>query len=431
MIPHSLNLNLRGLPQSATLRINARSKAMMAEGRTIYRFGLGQSPFPVPEPVVEALRAHAAEKDYLPVEGLPALRVAVANFHRQRDLAAISPDGVIIGPGSKELMFLLQLAFYGDLLVPTPCWVSYGPQARILGRHVKLLPTSFQERWRLSAERLARLCEADRHRPRLLILNTPGNPDGDSYTDRELRAIAEVAREHGVIVLSDEIYGMLHHTGAHRSIARYYPEGTIISGGLSKWCGAGGWRLGTMAFPAELHWLKDAMAAAASETYTSVTAPVQYAAVTAFELGPQIEDYLAHARRILAALGTEITARLRSSGLSVHPPTGAFYLWLDLSMLSEQLAAHDILDSPTLCERLLTETGVALLPGASFERPVEELTARMAYVDFDGAAALAISRQHPLDEPLPLDALSEACGPVLEGVDCMCRWLTDSMRLDE
>lgn len=124
MIPRSLNLNLRGLPQSATLVINRRSKELAAQGKEIFAFGLGQSPFPVPEPVVEALRRHAGEKDYLPVEGLPALREAVAAFHRRNDYSGVTADGVLIGPGSKELMFLLQLAFYGDLLVPTPCWVS-------------------------------------------------------------------------------------------------------------------------------------------------------------------------------------------------------------------------------------------------------------------------------------------------------------------
>ncbi len=426
MIPVSLNLNLRGLPQSATLTVNQRSKALAAQGKQVYAFGLGQSPFPVPEPVVASLRAHAGEKDYLPVEGLPALREAVADFHRRIDQADVTAQGVLVGPGSKELMFLLQLAFYGDLLVPTPCWVSYGPQARIIGRHVKLLPTTFQERWRLSAARLEALCEKDPGRPRLLVLNYPGNPDGDSYGDDELRSIAQVARKHDVIVLSDEIYGLTHHTGQHRSIARYYPEGTIISGGLSKWCGAGGWRLGTFAFPPALAWLQKAMAAAASETYTSVSAPVQYAAITAFEGGPEIQDYLDHSRRILGALGQEITNRLRAAGVRLHSPAGAFYLWLDFGPLADALAARGITDSDTLCERLLDDTGVAILSGSCFERPEGELTARLAYVDFDGARALDLSRQTPVDQPLSDPALHQACGRVLDGVDRLCAWLGDA-----
>ena len=423
MIPRSLNLNLRGLPQSATLSINQRSIALQREGRTVYRFGLGQSPFPVPDPVVAALAEHAAEKDYLPVEGLPALREAVADFHRRLDGASVSAEGVLIGPGSKELMFLAQLAFYGDLVVPTPCWVSYGPQARIIGRAVKTIPTTREERWRLSGARLAEHCSGDPGRPRLLILNYPGNPDGDSYSEVELAALAEAAREHGVIVLSDEIYGLTHHAGEHRSIARYYPEGTIISGGLSKWCGAGGWRVGTFAFPEPLYWLRDAIAAAASETYTSVSAPVQYAAVTAFRGGPTIEDYLTHSRRVLGALGVEITRRLRAAGVRLQDPVGAFYLWLDFEGLADRLAERGVTDSATLCGRLLAEAGVAILPGVSFERPPEELTARLAYVDFDGGVALAESRAVPLDEPLPAEALERCCGKVLAGIDALCGWL--------
>src|SRR5690606_12101120 len=107
------------------------------------------------------------------------------------------------------------------------------------------------------------------------------NPHGYTYCNEELKAIAAVAREYRMLVLADEIYGEVHFLGKHTSIAQYYPEGTIVSSGLSKWCGAGGWRLGTFAFPAQLQWLKNAMATAASETYTSTSAPIQYAAVKA------------------------------------------------------------------------------------------------------------------------------------------------------
>jgi len=423
MIPKSLNLNLRGLPQSATLTVNRRSLDLLAAGRPVTRFGLGQSPFPVPEPVVQALRDHAHEKDYLPVEGLPALREAVAAFHRERDGAEVRADGVLVGPGSKELMFLMQLASYADLLVPTPCWVSYGPQARILGRGVRLLSTTFEERWRLSAERLAEVCADDPERPRILILNSPGNPDGDTYDDAEAQAIAEVARRHGIIVLSDEIYGLTHHRGAHRSIARYYPEGTVISGGLSKWCGAGGWRLGTMAFPAQLEWLQRAMAAAASETYTSVSAPIQHAAVRAFEGGAEIEAYLDRCRRVLRGLSEAICDRLLAAGVRLHRPQGAFYLWLDLSSHRDGLAARGLRTGADVCEALLSDTGVAILPGVSFERPDDELTARLAYVDFDGAAALAELAAAPLADELPAGFLERRCPRVLGGIEALCEWL--------
>ena len=134
--PISLNLNVRGLAMSATVAINEHSDRLRAAGRTIYKLGLGQSPFPVPVPLVQALRDNAHQKDYLPVRGLQALREEVARHYQRRFSIQCGPDQVIVGPGSKELMFILQLVFYGDLVIPTPAWVSNGPQATIIGRHI-------------------------------------------------------------------------------------------------------------------------------------------------------------------------------------------------------------------------------------------------------------------------------------------------------
>ncbi|MGE0821189.1 MAG: pyridoxal phosphate-dependent aminotransferase [Candidatus Binatia bacterium] len=418
-----LNPHVRGLTQSATLAINERSATLQRAGRHIYKFGLGQSPFPVPTEVVNTLKLYAHEKDYLPVRGLPALREAVADFHRRKDRVDAVADNVLVGPGSKELLFLLQLVFDGEIVVSSPSWVSYVPQARILGRHAHLIHTSFEDKWRILPERLAAICEQNGQRPTILVLNYPGNPEGVSYSAEELKEIADVARQFKLVLLSDEIYGQLHHRGEHVSVARYYPEGTIISSGLSKWCGAGGWRLGTFTFPPHLRWLLEAMAVVASETYTSVSAPIQYAAVRAFRGGITVERYLWHARRILAAVGQRCTELLSAAGVRLHAPTGAFYLFLDFTPLSASLGRRGITDGATLCARLLEETGVAILPGEVFHRPPEELTARLAYVNFEGATALAASETVPLDAPLPEGFIEQWCGEVLEGVGQICRWL--------
>ena len=119
--------------------------------------------------------------------------------------------------------------------------------------------------------------------PGFLILNYPNNPTGVTYTRDELSDLAAVARERNLLVISDEIYAMTHFSGDHVSIATYYPEGTIISTGLSKWCGAGGWRLGIAAFPLDCAELLRFVAILASETFTSVSAPIQFAAIRAYE----------------------------------------------------------------------------------------------------------------------------------------------------
>ncbi len=421
----SLNINVRGLGESPTLAINERVKLLQQQDKKIYNFGLGQSPFPVPSPVVEALRLHAHEKDYLPVKGLPALRESVSVFHRQKDLVEANADSVLVGPGSKELMFLLQLVFYGEIIVPTPCWVSYVPQAQILGKRVSLLHTSFEDKWHISADQLSKLLEGeeDYYRPRLLVLNYPGNPDGLTYTPSELKEIAAVARDYEIILLSDEIYGQIHHRGEHVSVARFYPEGTIISSGLSKWCGAGGWRLGTFTFPRSLDWLMEAMASVASETYTSVSAPIQYAAVQAFRGSMAIERYLWQARRILSTLGERCYRILSGAGVRIHAPEGAFYMFPDFSPFADSLAKRGIKSSPILCERLLQEAGVAMLPGRAFERPVEELTARISYINFPGARSLAAAETVDLHHELPDDFIQSHCQDTLEGLEKLVQWL--------
>ncbi len=423
----SLNLNVRGMHPSATVAINEYASTLIRQGRTVRKLGLGQSPFPVPGCVVDALKLHAHEKDYLEVRGLRRLREAVAAYVHRNEGISVDPDLVLVGPGSKELMFLLQVAFYGELVVPTPCWVSYAPQARIVGRPIRLVPSTFEGRWRLAPEELDTLCAEDEGRPRILVLNYPGNPDGLTCGEAEIRRIAEVARRHEVIVLSDEIYGKLDHRARHVSITRHYPEGTILSTGLSKWCGAGGWRLGVFVFPERLVWLRDAMEALASETYTSTSTPIQHAAVRAFKGGQEIERYLAHARRILAALGCWSAERLRRAGARVHDPEGAFYVFPDFEPLRQRLAARGVTGGRELAERLLRDTGVALLPGEAFERPPTELTLRIAYVHFDGAAALTASESLPLSEPLGEDFLKVHCYPTVDAIERICTWFTEDV----
>ncbi|HJL19237.1 MAG TPA: aminotransferase class I/II-fold pyridoxal phosphate-dependent enzyme [Sandaracinaceae bacterium LLY-WYZ-13_1] len=417
-----LNLNVRGMNASATVAINEHSNALIAEGRTVYKLGLGQSPFPVPRSVVEALREHAHEKAYLPVRGLYELRRAVAHYTERKAGIDRTADDVLIGPGSKELMFLLQLVFYGDLVIPTPAWVSYAPQARIIGRRVRLIPTRRDDGWMITPDALEALCREDPDAPRIVILNYPSNPTGSTFKTEQLRSLAKVARQHRVLLLSDEIYGELHHKGEHVSLARYYPEGTIISAGLSKWCGAGGWRLGTFVFPESLRWLLDAMSAVASETFTSTSAPIQYAAVTAFEGGEDIERYLSNSRRVLSALGRWCARKLRAVDIDCPQPVGGFYLFPDFTAFHDALRGRGIETSPQLCARLLDETGVAILPGSEFGRPEQELTARLAYVDFDGDKALEAVAVIPKEQPLDETFLKRHCGRVVSAIEALCDW---------
>lgn len=420
--PSWLDGRMQTLRSSPTLAINELSNRLQHEGRTIYKLGLGQSPFPVPSSVVTALERHAHEKDYLPVRGLPALREAVAVHHRAWQSLAVTAEDILIGPGSKELMFLTQLVLDAELFVPSPSWVSYVPQARLAGRRATWIPTRREEHWHLTPNALAAALERAAPGPKLLILNSPSNPNGYRIEPSVLEGLAGVARDHQLVVIADEIYALLDHAGNACSIAKYYPEGTIVSSGLSKWCGAGGWRLGTFAVAPQLRWLLDALAVVASETFTAVSAPIQFAAVHAFRGGPEIDRYVSDTRRVLCALGARCAAMLRAASAHVEAPHGGFYLFPDFTSRSETLRARGIDSSAALCHALLDDTGVATLPGSAFGRPDEELTLRLSYVDFDGDAALAAVRNDghaTIDDPF----LDRYCGRVLEAIELMARWI--------
>jgi aspartate aminotransferase len=419
----AINLNVRGIQPSATLRINELSNQLKAEGKDIIKLGLGQSPFPVPERVVEALREHAHEKDYLPVKGLKGLRESIASYINRSEHMDCTWEDVLIGPGSKELLFILQLAYYGDLLIPRPSWVSYAPQARIIGRSVHWLPTHAENNWQLTAEELDIVCRDDPSRPRILILNYPSNPTGCTYTEEQLQALANVARKYKLILLSDEIYGEVHFEGKHKSIARHYPEGTIISTGLSKWAGAGGWRLGTFIFPKELRPLLDAMAIIASETFTSTSAPTQFAAITAFNGGEDINDYLVQSRRVLKVIGEYVHRRLQDAGAIVQKPEGAFYVFPDFSNFRDRLEKKDIKTSQAFCQSLLESTGVAILPASDFGFVPDHLGARLAFVDFDGDGALKLAGGDYANRALDDDFVQQACPRLVIGMDRMETWL--------
>jgi aspartate aminotransferase len=421
----SLNLNVRGAPLSATLLINEISNKLISEGRKVYKLGLGQSPFPVPQMVVDELRVNAHQKDYLPVKGLKQLRQAVADYHSRRNDIRRNAADVLIGPGSKELMFLLQFVYYGDLVIPTPSWVSYAPQAKFIGRNVDWLNTTEKNKWRIAAQDLENLCKRDPDKPRIVILNYPSNPTGATYSVSELKEIAGVAKKYHIVLLSDEIYGELHFEGKHISIAKFYPEGTIISGGLSKWCGAGGWRLGTFTFPSSLNWLLETMSSMASETFTSTSAPIQYAAVCAFRGGIGIERYLNNARKVLKSLGLSIHKKLDRAGIHAPKPEGGFYLFCNFNKYAPRLKKIGITNNSRLVQKLLEDTGVALLPGSVFGRPENELTARLAYVDFDGAKALAAAEILPPHKLPDDDFLSTNCSHITEAVDLICKWVKD------
>jgi len=422
--PLTFSNKVAGLGLSSTLAINEQSKALAVANVDVTRLGLGQSPFPVPPPVIAALKKNAHQKDYLPVAGLPELRGAIAAHLNQTRGMSFSADNILVGPGSKELLFLLQLVCESTLMLPTPSWVSYAPQAQLAGVPVVWVPTSQENGWQLQAEALELTCVHNPAQQRLLILNYPNNPAGTSYTDTDLAKIAAVARKHNIIIVADEIYWELSFAEKPGSMVRHYPEGTIISTGLSKWCGAGGWRLGAFAIPDRLAKLRGVMMSVASETFSAVSAPIQYAAIRAFEGGHDIATYLHHSRRIMATILEYVAQALRAYGVHCISAQGGFYLLPDFSEFKQALAANGIYSGKDLASRLLHDTGIACLPGSEFGLPDSDLVLRAALVDFDGAAALRACEKEYKDKALSEEFLKQYTPKIHSAPLKITNWLS-------
>ena len=203
--------NIVDIKTSATLAINELSQKLKNRGQEIYKFGLGQSPFPVPQIIVEEIKKNAQQKNYINVSGLIELRNLVAQYHTIKNKNNYTADNVIIGPGSKELIFQTQLVLDCDVLLPSPSWVSYEPQAQILNKKIHWIKTDAKSNWHITPDELNKMCQQLQQVEKLLILNSPNNPSGTSHND--LEALAIIAKKNNIIVLSDEIYAELDFSG--------------------------------------------------------------------------------------------------------------------------------------------------------------------------------------------------------------------------
>ena len=409
-----LQNNILGLKASATLAINELSQKLITEGKEVFKFGLGQSPFPVPDIIVKELQKNAHQKDYLNVSGLIGLREEVANYHSNKNQYKYNAESVIIGPGSKELIFQTQLVLNCDLLLPSPSWVSYEPQAQIINKKVHWIKATAETNWHLDPEELDKTCANLNSVNKLLILNSPNNPSGTTHGN--LKELANVAKKHNVIIIADEIYAELDFTGEYKSITHYYPEKTIVSSGLSKWCGAGGWRIGMLVFPDELSYIRDSVRTVASETFTAVSAPIQYAAIKAYS--EDHSEYLENSRLILKMIGDYIYKELSSVGVICQKPQGGFYMICDFSNVVNK--THEINNDKTLCQKILNDIGFAMLPGSDFGMEEDKLLSRIAFVDFDGSKALKmISKEKPSSD----NFLDLTCPKIAKGISLLKDWI--------
>ena len=399
---------VKNLKPSSTLLINETSRRLEEQGKKIFKFGFGQSPFKVPEDVVKELKDNAHQNKYLPMQGLSELRNVVSKHTSKKKNYDYKSENVIIGPGSKELMFLLHVIFDGEIILPAPSWVSYAPQA-ILGRNkIQILQTNRENNWFPTAAEIEEVVLKDKNKNYLLFLNSPNNPSGQIC--KNLDEISKIVNKYNLIILSDEIYSELTFESSFMSISNFCPEKTIISTGLSKWCGAGGWRLGYFLIPDKLVEIKNMINVLASETFSAVSAPIQYAAIKAYE--NDHSNYINKSRNILSAVGNYVYENLKSNKVLINKPQGGFYLMPEF--------LNKVFNSSSeMCESILNDTGVALLPGSDFGFAQTQMLARLSFTDFDGQEFMSkIEDNQKIDN----DHIAKFAPKVVEGVDKLKRW---------
>ena len=397
------NLNL-----SATLRINEISKKLEQEGRKIIKFGFGESPFPVPAIIVDELKKNAHQKSYLPIQGLEDLRDSISKYESKKKNNNYSAEQVIVGPGSKELMFLLHISFDGNVILPAPSWVSYKPQSIIAENNFYWVETFAENNWYPSAESIEELVLKNKEKNYLLILNSPNNPSGQVC--KNIKEISEIVKKYKIIVLSDEIYSELNFDESYESIANFCPEKVIVSNGLSKWCGAGGWRLGYFVIPNELNKLQNSMKVLASETFSAVSAPIQFAAISAFK--DDHKEYILKSKKILKGIGEYVYNNLKSNNIIMNKPMGGFYLMPEFLNKKFNTSAE-------MCTDLLNKKGVAILPGSDFGFSVEKMISRLSYTDFDGKNFMSNIN---LDTKIDEDIIKKFAPKITEGAKRIKEW---------
>ncbi|MEW5937055.1 MAG: pyridoxal phosphate-dependent aminotransferase [Candidatus Thermoplasmatota archaeon] len=343
---------------SGTLKMGNLVKALRAKGEDVISFTMGEPDFDTPQHIkdaaAEALRAGLTH--YGPSMGIPEMRAAVAAWASGQHRVPCTPEDVLITP-AKHAIFMSILAHVDDgdeVILPEPAWVSYEPCVSLAGGRCVPLETREEEGFQVLPEALAELLSP---KTRMVILNTPSNPTGAVLTEENLRGVADLANDHDLIVLSDEIYERIVYEGAHCSIASLdgMAERTITVSGLSKSYAMTGWRIGWLIAPsalmAEISKLQE-------HSLTCVPVFVQKAGVAALT-GPQapvkamVEEF--RARR-------DLMLRLIGGSLHCPVPHGAFYLFP--SYEGEQ-------SSEALAERLLREAKVATTPGSAFGKAGE------------------------------------------------------------
>lgn len=348
---------------SPTLAVDSKAKALKAAGEDVCGFGAGEPDFDTPEFIKEACiqALRAGKTKYAPAPGIPELREALAEHYRTNNkVDGVAAAQVVVSPGGKFSCYLGILAVISpgdEVVIPAPYWVSYPEMVKLAGGTPKTIFAGQENGFKITPEQLR---EAITPKTRLLILNSPSNPTGATYSPAELQALVEVALEAGIYILSDEIYEYLLYDGAeHASPASFSKEAAnavITVAGFSKTFSMTGWRLGTLMAPLPI---AKAVASLQSQTSSNATTFAQYGALAAMQNWDQSIKAVNDMLKVFDRRRLRLLDGLNSiEGIECSRSQGAFYLFPKIESTG--------LDDNEFAAQLLETEKVAVVPGSAF-----------------------------------------------------------------
>lgn len=354
---------------SLTLEITAKAKKLKAEGISIIGFGAGEPDFNTPEYITNAAK-HALDigfTKYTPAAGMPELKEAICKKFLKDNGLSYEPSQIVVSTGAKSSLFhaICAMVDEGDeVILPSPYWLTYPELVKLAGGKTVFIKTTANDGYKMTAEELS---AAVTDKTKLLILNSPNNPTGAVYSEKELSAIAKVCEEKGLYVISDEIYEKLVYGGEkHVSIAvlsPYMKEHTVVVNGMSKSYSMTGWRIGYLAAPKDI---AKAVSSMQSHTTSNACSIAQYASVTALE-SEESDKFIEKMQKTFDERRIYMVKTLQAiKGVVLPEPKGAFYVFADVSAFyGKSFQGEKVTGSLSFAE-LALKKGVAVVPGIAF-----------------------------------------------------------------
>lgn len=364
-----ISKKVKEIAPSLTLEITAKAKKMKAEGISVIGFGAGEPDFNTPDYIIDSAKKalDIGFTKYTPASGMLELKKAVCNKFKVDNGLIYTPDQIVVSSGAKSSLYhsICAIVDEGDeVILPSPFWLTYPELIKLAGGKCVYVKAEKKNGYKITASQLK---NAITDKTKCFILNSPNNPTGAVYSEKEIIELAEVCKEKGIYVIADEIYEKLVYAETkHYSIAKvsdYMKEHTIIVNGMSKTYSMTGWRIGYIAAPLAI---AKAVSSMQSHTTSNACSIAQYASVTALEDARGLEfinemqKVFDERRRLMIELLNSI------DGIEFATPNGAFYIFVDVSALYGKTFEGKVINGSLQFADAALKKGVALIPGIAF-----------------------------------------------------------------